>query len=265
MQHISIPEIAMVETLFGGVLLAAGLFFASRRLGLSSFWAGILSGALPFFAYLIYSAQHWGGGDVLAIHFAVYLATAGVLMVFGDMQQKKQKMHWAPRIIIWFFVGLVVLNAVLLSVASRGLPDFFTRLLLPSQADQEIHTAFPGVIPHDRNKSYEPHLQKLEQQRDLGWQVTLLGFDALRRDQAGNIEVAVTDAYGEPLRQAQVSLVLWRMANSRDDRVVILGETGPGMYAAKITLPHAGRWLARLHIERGQDHYQKQQQLFIGE
>lgn len=265
MQHISIPEIAMVETLFGGVLLAAGLYFGSRRLGLSGFWAGILSGALPFLIYLIYSMQHWGGGDVLAIHFAVYLATAGVLMVFGDMQQKKQEMHWAPRLIIWFFVGLVVLNAVLLSVASRGLPDFFTRLLLPSQGKQEVHTAFPGVIPHDRNKSYQPHLQQLERQRDLDWQVTLLGFDALQAGRPGQVEVAVLDAEGQPLAQAQASLVLWRMANSRDDRVIALEETMPGTYAASVDLPDAGRWLARLHIERGQDHYQKQQQLFIGE
>ena len=45
-----IPEMPMVETLFGGLLVAALLFFISRRLGLSSFWAGLLC-TLP--VYLI--------------------------------------------------------------------------------------------------------------------------------------------------------------------------------------------------------------------
>src|SRR5690606_40177525 len=62
---IALPPISMTGTLFGGLLLAALLFFAGRRLGLSGFWAGVLSGALPFLAYLVYSSQHWGGGDVL--------------------------------------------------------------------------------------------------------------------------------------------------------------------------------------------------------
>ena len=265
MPHIALPEIAMTETLFGGLLLAALLFFASRRLGLSNFWAGILSGALPFLAYLFYSTQHWTGGDVLAIHFAVYLAGAGLLTVFGGLQRKNQKLHWAPRLILWFFVGLVVLNAALLSIANRGLPEFFTRLLLPAPEGQTVHTTFPGLLPHDRNKSYEPHLQQIERQRNLGWKIKAEGFEDLVADRPGEVTVTVQDAQDAPLQEAKVSVALWRMADSGDDRVIELAETAPGVYQAEIKLDDAGRWLLTLHVERGQDHHQSQRQLIVGD
>ena len=57
-------ELSMTETLFGGLAVAAVLFFVVRKVGLSNFWAGILSGVLPFIAYIAYSTQHWPGGDV---------------------------------------------------------------------------------------------------------------------------------------------------------------------------------------------------------
>lgn len=262
---VTLPQIAMTETLFGGLLLAVLLFFAGRRLGLSDFWAGLLSGALPFLAYLLYSMQHWMGGDVLAIHFAVYLAAAGMLMVFGGMQRKGQKLHWAPRLILSFFVGLVVLNAVLLSIANRGLPEFFTNLLLPAPEGQKVHTAFPGVLPHDRNKSYAPHLQRVERQRDLGWQVRAEGFADLVAHRPGEVVVTVVDEHGAPLQAATVNVALWRMANSDDDRVVALTETAAGVYRADIELAEAGRWLMTVHVERGQDQHQSQRQLIVGD
>jgi hypothetical protein len=258
-----IPELPMTETLFGGLLLAALLFFASRRLGLSNFWAGILSGALPFLAYLAYSIQHAVGGDVLAIHFAIYLANAGLLMVFGGMQQKKEKMHWAPRLIIGFFISLVVLNGLLLSISIRGLPDFVAGVFLPNPSHQKVHTAFPGLIPHDLNKLYEPHLQQVEQQRNLGWQVRVDGLKDMRSQMATTIAITVLDKQNQPVQAAQVTLGLWRMANSHDDHKLSLKEVKAGVYQAEVMLPDEGRWITELQIERGEDRYLKQQPLYV--
>ncbi len=258
-----IPEISMTETLFGGLILAAALFFVSRRLGLSNFWAGVLSGLLPFLLYIVYASQHWAGGDVLAIHFAVYLASAGVLSVFGGLQQKKQSMHWAPRIIIGFFIFLVILNAVLLSIASRGLPNSIAGFILPNPDKQKVHTAFPGTVPHDKNKSYQGHLERVEQQRELGWQATLQGVEGLQSKQPGVITLLLLDKNGLPVQAADVKLGLWRVANSRDDQSLSLQETEPGLYQAELTLPDAGRWLAEIMIQKDDDHYRRQQQLFL--
>ncbi|MEZ0232121.1 MAG: FixH family protein [Methylophilaceae bacterium] len=257
------PQIAMTETLFGGLLLAAFLFFTSRRLGLSNFWAGILSGAIPFIAYICYSTRYWPGGDVLAIHFAVYLATAGLLMVFGGMQQKKQSMHWGPKLIVGFFIGLVVLNASLLSIAMRGLPDSIAGIFLPNPDNQTVHTTFPGLIPHDRNKLYEPHLQQIEQQRNLGWQVSVDGFGVIKSKVGQTVKVTLRDANNQPIHGADIRLALWRMANSADDRKLSFKETGDGVYTAELLLPDEGRWITELYIQHGEDDFLKKQSLYV--
>ena len=257
------PEFSMTETLFGGVLLASLLFFLVRKLGLSNFWAGIVSGALPFIGYMLYAKQHWPGGDVLAIHFAVYLANAGLLMVFGGMQQKQQKLHWGPRVIIGFFIGLVVLNAIFLSISSRGLPTSISGLFLPHSEERKVHTVFPGVVPHDRNISYEPHLARIEKQRALGWQVDIKGLDHIQEDKPTDLTIQLLDAQQHPIESAKIILGFWRMANSMDDLKLEFRQTGPGIYQATVVLRDEGRWLAELNIERGQDTYIKQESLFV--
>lgn len=259
----SVPEVSMTETLFGGLLVAIALFFLARRLGLSNFWAGILSALAPFLMYLAYSSQHWAGGDVLAIHFAVYIASAGVLAAFGSLQQKKHSLHWAPRLIIAFFIFLVILNAILLSIASRGLPGSITGFILPNPDKQSVHTAFPGTVPHDKNKSYQGHLARVEQQRELGWQVTLQGVENLQSGQSTMISLLLLDKQGLPVQAAEVKLGLWRVANSRDDQSLTLTESEPGLYQTELVLPDAGRWLAEIIIEKEKHHYRRQQQLFL--
>jgi nitrogen fixation protein FixH len=260
---ITIPEISMTETLFGGLIFAAALFFISRRLGMPNFWAGVLSGILPFLFYLVYASQHWAGGDVLAIHFAIFLANAGVLGVFGSLQQKKQPMHWAPRLIIAFFIFLVILNAVLLSIASRGLPSSISGIFLPNPDRQKVHTAFPGTVPHDKNKSYQGHLARVEQQRELGWKATLQGVESLQSGQSSSISLLLLDKDNVPVEGADVRLGLWRVANSRDDQTLQMKESEPGLYHTELLLPDAGRWLAEIIIEHENAYYRRQQQLFL--
>ena len=259
-----IPVFNVTETLFGGLLLAAALFLAARKIGISGFWSGILCGALPFLLYVAYSTQHPVGGDVLTIHFAVFLAAAGLLMVFGSMQDKQQKMHWAPKVIVIFFIGLVLLNAVLLTISTRGLPDTFASWFLPNQDKQQVHTVFPGVVPHDRNTSYQPHLQRLEQQRNLSWQVQ--GWDDIKLIKSGvtqHLTIKLQDKESKLITGATMTLGMWRMANSMDDRQIVLNESEPGIYQADVNLPDAGRWFAELTIQHGEDIFIKQQQLSI--
>lgn len=253
----------MTETLFGGIVFAAALFFVSRRFGLANFWAGVLSGALPFLLYLAYASQHWSGGDVLAIHFAVFLANACILTVFGGMQRNRQRLHWVPRAIIAFFIVLVILNAILLSIASRGLPASISSLILPNPEKQTVHTAFPGTVPHDRNKSYQGHLALIEQQREQGWQVSVQGLDDLRAGQSSVIELRLLDKHGEPISDARVRLGLWRIANSRDDQSHRMQETEPGLYSADVLLKDAGRWLAEIIVETDDGYLRSQKQMFL--
>ncbi len=256
----------ITESLFGGLLAVVLLFFVARRIGLSTYWSGLLGGGLPFLAYLGIKADGWPGGDVLAIHVVVFMAAAAVLAVFDIARQSKEKMHWAPKLIIGFFVLLAVINATLLSIATHGLPNFVARWVLPMQEGSErVHTVFPGVVPHDRNKMYTPHLERVETQRRLGWRVETLGLDGLRSGQPSSVGLRVTDAQGRPVAADRVLFGFWRIANSKDDMLLPLEVVAPGEYRADILLRHAGRWVVEIGIARGQDLYQTQRSLQVEE
>lgn len=243
--------ISTTETLFGGLLAVALIFFIGRRLALSHYWSGILGAVLPFLAYLAYSAGQWPGVDVLAIHLVVFTATAAMLGIFSSLRQAKSKMHWAPKLIIGFFMLLVLINAALLSIATHGLPDSLTAWLLPQPGGQKLHTGFAGVVPHDRNKLYEAYQQRNEAQKALGWQIAAHGFDRLQAGRGTDVGVSVRDAAGRPLAAERVTLELWRLANRKDDIALQLQPaTAAGEYRAGITLPAPGRWIALLRIER---------------
>ncbi len=254
----------MTESLFGGLIVVVILFYAARMLHLSNYWSGVLAGALPFLAYLGYSSQvAWMGGDVLAIHFVVFMATAAVLGVFGAIRQSKEKMHWAPKLIAAFFAGLVVFNAMLLSISMQGLPDSVAGWFLPNPDKQKLHTAFPGVVPHERNKLYEPHLQRIEEQRNLGWKLQIDGLDNIRSGVAGKIQVTVRDAQDQPVPVERVELSLWRMANSGDDRRQQLQALSAGKFGGDLLVPDPGRWLAEITVTRGTDTLVTQKSLFV--
>jgi len=259
-------ELTSTETLFGGLLAVAALFMLARRMGLSHYWSGVLGGALPFMAYLGYTMVVWQGGDMLAIHLAVFMATAAVLGVFGAVQSgSKEKMHWAPKAIAIFFGLLVVFNAFLLSISSHGLPDKISGLFLPNPENQRLHTAFPGVIPHDRNKLYEQHMQRVEEQKNLGWKLDVTGLDDLHSGQTFKVRVLVKDAQDKLLLADRVELVIWRMANSRDDRHLPLAAGPDGAFAGELLLPNPGRWLFKVEVTRGEDVFQINRSLFVDE
>ncbi len=256
---------AFTETLFGGLLAIVALYFSGRRIGLSNYWSALLAGTFPFLVYLGYSMSHGFSGDVLAIHLAVYMVTAGVLGVLGGAHRKNEKMHWAPKLLIAFFALLVVFNAMLLSVSMHGLPSSIFGFFLPKHESQIVHTAFPGAVPHDRNKLYEPHQQRLEQQRLLNWSVNSSGFDQLHQNVSSALTIRIADKEGQPISGAKVSLALWRMANSLDDRRYDLLEGKDGEYAVTIAVANAGKWIADLYIERGKDSYVMQLPVIVAE
>lgn len=246
---------SFTATLFGGLLAVVFLFFMARRLGLSHYWSAVLAATLPFLAYLGFALPGGFSGDVLAIHLAVFVATAAVLGVFGNMPRKQERMHWAPKLIIAFFMLLTLAMAGLLSIAMNGLPDWIAQRVLPNAEHRSLNTAFPGALPHDRNRLYEPHMERLERQRKLGWSVEVRGLDAVRRNAETLVEVVVRDKQGRPVENATVTLDLWRIADSGDDSRLQFPARGDGVYAAGLIFPDPGNWFAGIHIERGSDSY----------
>jgi hypothetical protein len=255
----------MTETLFGGLLAVIFIFFVARRLGLSNYWSGVLGGSLTFLAYLGFSMSHDQAGDVIAIHLVVFIATAAVLGVFNNMQRGKEKMHWAPRLLIAFFVLLAVAMAVFVSIASDGLPPAIAKYMLPNANGRVMHTGFPGALPHDRNKLYEEHQKRVEAQRKLGWQVSTTGMEAIHPGAPTAISLKLLDADGQPVVADHVVLQMLRLARNDDDFQLELAQAGPGIYSTQITLPASGNWVADFLILRGQDSYQMQQPVQVAD
>ncbi len=173
-----------------------------------------------------------------------------------------RKMHWAPKLITLVFVVLALLLALLAVISSHGVPQGLLRWLLPNQEGERLHTAFPGVIPHDQNSLYEPHLKKMAEQSQLGWQVDLAGFDQLHVASPGKVTLSVHDASGKPVA-GQVDVALSRVANSNDDRHVQLKSQGDGVFSGEILISSAGRWLIGVTVRRGAESYTTQRSLTI--
>lgn len=253
------PMLSMTETLFGGLVLAFLLFISLKKMGLSSFWSAIFSGVVPFFAYIWLVKDHWPAGDVLTIHFAIYLANAGLLMVFGDLKDKKQRLHWAPKLLVGFFIFLAILNAVLLSVASHGIPAWLSNGLLPKSASGKLHTGFPGTIPHEKNKSYAAKLASVEEQAKLGWQMKLSGLESVTTNKSTPVMLQLIDSKQLPVTGAKVALSLMRLADSKDDMQVAFNEAEPGKYKADLLMTKEGLWMVNLSITYGDHIYSKKQ------
>jgi len=260
----------LLLTLFGGVALVVLIYQALRTLGVPNYWRGVVSGVLPLVGFAVYATRNWSGLDVLAIHTAVYLSTATILTMIGARQAeakgaRRPRMHWAPKVVIGFFVFVFVLNGVFLYVSSQGLPPAIARWLLPGAEDGKIHTAFPGVVPHGQEAAKEigSELTARHRQMRLGWRVEVAGLDALARDGAAQVSVRAHGRDDAPLGDAQVTLDLLRPARAQSDVAVPLEAVLPGRYQAWVKAPEAGRWIAVVRVKRGEDAYQAEQQLTV--
>lgn len=256
----------MTQTLFGGMLLITALFFFLGLFSMPVFWRGVASAALPTLGMIAYSMRHWQGGDVMAIHLALYLATATVLVLaFGQRRGKKLSLHWVPVSIIVFFVILSGLMASFLSIATQGLSPGLAKLLLPQAGNRPVYTAFSGEVAHDEAaaKTVSQYLKKAQQQKQLGWQITVKGLDGMHTNQARPIAVVISDAANQPLSGAAVQISILRPGARQAVQQWLLQAGSAGNYAAELNINEAGQWLALLSVTHGQDKFETAKEIIV--
>lgn len=256
-------EITLTQTLFGGLLFSILIFFITKKVGVANFWSGVLAAVIPFVGYLYYASLNWPSGDILAIHFVVYLASSAVLVVFWKGRSDKEHMHWAPKLMIAFFVFLVVLMAMFVSLASQGVPGPFAKLFLPNSEGKKIHTSFPGVIPHERNKLYESYVKEIEEQKALGWTVEVIGMDTISVNKPSELTIRLLDKDRHAIQGATIILEFWRMAKSADDVKVEFSESKNRLYKTQVLLQDKGLWATTLVITNGQQKYTSKQSIQV--
>ena len=212
---------------------------------------------LVVLAYVPWAIMVWPGADVFSIHLAIYLTTAYALGMIGSRQGKGW--HWAPALIVAFFVGVITINIVFVSVAEQGITGLFAELLPKPRSADVADSRFPGVVSHDYQEKealYNAYLVEVEEQKVRGWKVNKGWAAKPRLGVATDLIAQVLDRDGVPVEGAKVSGSFLRTSNSREDFSFDLVDVGSGEYRAPITMPKHGLWQMVLMIHKGDDRHE---------
>lgn len=238
-----------------GVAVELIVYFTLTRLfKLAGKPAAAVVGMIVIVAYVPWGIINWPGADVFAIHLAIYLTLAYALGMVGARVGKGW--HWAPTIIVAFFVGVITINIIFVTVADRGITGVFAHLLPKPRGSEVADSEFPGVVSHDYQQKealYNQYLEQVHEQRARGWQVKKGWRHEPLVGRAEDFIVQVLDRDGRPVTGATVHGRFLRTSNSRDDFAFHLSEIGGGEYRGKITMPLHGLWKLVLEIRKGDD------------
>jgi nitrogen fixation protein FixH len=238
-----------MTTLFGGLVAVLILYaIAGVFRSLPPILRATLAGLIPLLAYFVLIVGRWPGLDVVAIHISVFLAAALVLFAVTQFRRRSiGRLHWAPKLLIGFFLGLVVINGTLLYISTNGLPEPLGRWWLGSSGNA-VYSGFSGVVPHGQGaaKAISSELSQAQRQAELGWQVEVSGLDGT--DSARAVQVRVKDRTGLPVDRLEGELRLLRPGVAQPAASLPLSALGAGTYGGVLHLPGSGRWLVELRL-----------------
>lgn len=238
-----------MTTLFGGLaavfaVYAAGGVFRS----VPPMLRAVLAGVIPLVGYFVLIVGRWPGLDVVAMHISVFLAAALVLFAMTDFRRRgAERMHWAPKLLTGFFIGLVFLNGTLLYISTKGLPEPLARWWLGSEGNA-VYSGFSGVVSHGQNaaKAVSSELRETHRESQLGWQVEVSGLDSPGMTRP--IQIRVKDRTGLPVDRVTAELRLRRPGAAQLALTLPLSAVEAGVYIGSLTLPASGRWLVELQL-----------------
>lgn len=245
---------SLLITIFGGMLLTAMLYGGARLARLSNYWAAVFGAAIPSFAYLVYAIGQPVGLDVVTMHIIAYPTVAVLLgMLNSPKARRDSRMHWAPKLLIGFFLALMVIMASFVYIAGQGVPPAVAQYLLPNIKGKNVHTGFAGVVEHqqDAAKGIGHHLKMEDKLARLGWQVEVNGLAGLHAGSQAPISVHVVDAAGRMVDAVAVSLT-WNRPGQPGLSSLALSAGADG-YHGNLPGLAAGAWVAKLQLAKGPD------------
>ncbi|HUW28727.1 MAG TPA: FixH family protein [Sulfuriferula sp.] len=245
---------SLLETLFGGTVIVVILHWLLGRIGLATYWRGVISGALPTIAYAFYAVTKGDGLDVIAIHVAIFLATATVLsLLASDKSNSGKRMHWVPKSLAVFFGLLAVIDGAFVTISTQGVPPWVASMIMPRAKDHPVYSGFSGVTEHNDQaaKAVNEHLKMLSDEQKLGWEVEMIGLDTLKAGPAASNKLAMRlhDRQKQPLQNAVVTLSFFRPGYVQTLPLLQLQQNKPGEYDGSISIPDTGSWVVKLVIE----------------
>jgi nitrogen fixation protein FixH len=243
--------LGVVLELLGYVVLTKGFKLQAKA-------AAMVVAMLAVLVYVPWALAHrWPGADIFAVHLAIYLTLAYGLGMVGSSVGKGW--HWAPALIVTFFVGVIVINIVFVVVAQRGITGVFSELLPEPDAGEVADSKFPGTVSHDfqeKEALYNRYLEQVQAQHARGWQVRYGWLGKPKAREPADLVVLVHDRDGKPVSGAKVSGRFLRTSNSREDFDFEMREYDRGEYKVRLAMPLHGLWRMVLSVRRGEDHHE---------
>lgn len=158
-----------------------------------------------------------------------------------------RRRSWIPYAFIGFFVVVVGVNAVMLTVAI----DTFSGIETPSH--------------YVRGLGYNQNLDAVAEQQRRGWHADTVVADTPEAvaAMAWPVSLSLTDKAGRPLQGAKVDMRFVRPTSDGQDRDVMLHETAPGTYTGLAELPMRGQWDLRLLVWHPDGNWQSVERIFL--
>ncbi|MEN9502586.1 MAG: hypothetical protein RI964_1871 [Pseudomonadota bacterium] len=263
---------SLLITLTVGVLASFTLFFIFHKLlHWSSKLAALVTILITQIVYIPLSIKYWAGLDVFAIHFAFFTMTAaGLGIVTGTRATDKNtdaapksRFHWAPGIIIGFFITLAIIDSFIITLANNGASADFVHKYLPAPNNKKVGTevtsAFSGTVAHDFQKDfnhYNQYVDQMRQQKTLGWRLMDGWIDIPQEGKPAMFRLRVIDDEGMAIANAQVSVKFLFTADKSKDTEVTLPEIEPGAYGQPIALPQSGKWMLLIKVAQGNNAFE---------
>jgi len=242
----------LLTTIFGGMILTAVLYGLGRLGRLSNFWAAVMSALVPSLAYLAYASLTWPGLDTITMHIVAY-PTVSVLLsqLYSAKADHSRTLHWAPKLMVGFFVFLSLVYGALAYIAGNGLPPAIAQWWLPNIEGKVVHTGFAGVVEHHQEAAKViGHQQKIGLKlARLGWSVEVDGLENPRAGVAFPLTLVVTDTDGRGVEGVDAVLNLARIGQV-DGQDVLLSRTAAGSFAGQGPALEPGNWMARVRLRQ---------------
>jgi len=250
----------LVVSLLGGALAVALVFVALHRFTrFDAKGAALLVALGVLVIYLPVAILWWQGADVFAIHISIYLITAyGLGIIFSahdQVDRQKRGFHWAPALIVLFFVVVVAIDSVFVMFAVQGVDGRLASWLLPApRAGGHVSSHFPGTVArnfHEREQAFNEWLKRMEAQQLRNWRVRKGWVGGVRAGEPAVFRLELADKDDRPITGARITGRFMRPGNIKLDQSFQMSEVRPGRYEVKLTLPEHGRWNVHVEIAKG--------------
>jgi len=257
----------------GAVVAIASYVIMYRLMHFSAIRSGVISAGIVLGTYIPLSIVFWPGGDVFAIHLAIFGVVPymmGIISHYREQalseEQRKKWFHWIPATFFLFFIVVVVVNMTLVTLSTSGMSSDMLQWLLPKKTDEVYTSQFPGVISHDYQEKealYNEYLANLDKQKKRGWQIKQGWLVSPVQNKPAVFQIEARDKAGHIITGLNISLKFLRPSNFKHDKEFTMQEVLDGVYQQSVKFEYPGNWDVVIMMHKADDVHEIRGDTFV--